>query len=154
MSMTVGGGKRRITSEINVTPLVDVMLVLLVVFMITAPAMKEGFQVELPKVVETQSIHVVDARSVIVTKEGFVLRNQAKTVEDRYEQLGKLVDDLKIYKTECDHTKGGAVQPVVLIVGDKEARYERIIQVWNAVRSAGIAQVGFQLETTAKSAAH
>ena len=61
MSMTVGGGKRRITSEINVTPLVDVMFVLLVVFMITAPAMKEGVQVELPKVVETQSIHVVDA---------------------------------------------------------------------------------------------
>lgn len=154
MSMTVGGGKRRITSEINVTPLVDVMLVLLVVFMITAPAMKEGFQVELPKAVETQSIHVVNARSVIVTQEGFVLRNQAKTAEDRYEQLGKLVDDLKIYKTECDHTKGEAVQPVVLIVGDKNARYERIIQVWNAVRSAGIAQVGFQLETTAKSSAH
>lgn len=154
MSMSVGGGKRRITSEINVTPLVDVMLVLLVVFMITAPAMKEGFEVEVPKAVTTQSIHVVDARSIIVTKEGFVLRNQAKTPDDRYEQLGKLVEDLKVYKSECDHKTGEKVQPVVIIVGDKEARYERIIQVWNAVRSAGIAQVGFQLETAVKPASH
>ena len=50
MSMSVGGkGKRRAMSEINVTPLVDVMLVLLVIFMITAPVLKDGIDVDLPK---------------------------------------------------------------------------------------------------------
>ncbi len=146
MGMSVGGSKRRMMSEINVTPLVDVMLVLLVVFMITAPVLKEGFQVEVPQAAETQSINVVDARSVVVTKDGAVLHNLAQSAEDRYDNLSQLVEDLKTYKADCARAKDGPVQPVVLIIGDKDARYERIIQVWNAIRSAGITQVGFQLE--------
>ena len=146
MSMSLGGGKRRTMSEINVTPLVDVMLVLLVIFMITAPVLKEGFQVEVPQATETQSINVVDARSVIITKDGDVLHNLAQSADDKYERLGQLVDDLKAYKADCDRAADGKVQPVVLIIGDKDTRYERIIQVWNAVRSSGISQVGFQLE--------
>ena len=145
MGMSVGGGKRRIMSEINVTPLVDVMLVLLVVFMITAPVLKEGFQVEVPQAAETQSINVVDARSVIVTKDGVVLHNLAQSADDHYDNLSQLIEDLKVYKTDCARAKE-STQPVVLIIGDKDARYERIIQVWNAIRSAGITQVGFQLE--------
>ena len=151
MSMSVGGGsKRRMVAEINVTPLVDVMLVLLVVFMITAPVLKEGFQVEVPQAAETQSINIVDARSVIITKDGAVLKNLAQSDSERYDNLGQLVEDLKSYKAECARATDGKKTPVVLITGDKEARYERIIQVWNAVRSAGITQVGFQLEPGAK----
>ncbi|MCK6490856.1 MAG: biopolymer transporter ExbD [Planctomycetes bacterium] len=147
MGMSVGGGRRRAMAEINVTPLVDVMLVLLVIFMVTAPVLKEGFQVEVPQASETQSINVVDARSVIITRDGEVLRNLATSPDDRYEKLSQLVGDLRTWKAERESTpEGKAAPPVVVIVGDKEVRYERIIQVWNAVRSAGIAQVGFQIE--------
>ncbi len=139
-----GKGKRvRSNAEINVTPLVDVMLVLLVIFMITAPTLKEGFQVTLPEATETNSVHVQDARLIIITEEGFVLKNQAATPEDRYEKLGELVTDLKGFKAECEREKRA---PVVVINGDRRASYERFIQVWNAVRQSGISQVGFQVE--------
>ena len=154
MSMGGGGKKRRAMSEINVTPLVDVMLVLLVIFMVTAPVLKEGFQVEVPQAAETQSINVVDARSVIIAKDGEVLHNLASSPEDHYEKLAQLVDDLKTWKAERDAAPDAkGAQPTVVIVADKDVKYERVIQVWNAIRSAGISQVGFQLEAGSPVAA-
>ena len=144
MAMSAGGGgKRRAMSEINVTPLVDVMLVLLVIFMITAPAMKEGFQVELPQATSTQSVMVQDVRLITVTADGAVLHHLAASPEEKYERLAQLVDDLKSYKAECE--RGGTAATVV-INGDRKTPYERIIQVWNAVRTAGIPSVAFQVE--------
>jgi biopolymer transport protein TolR len=146
MAMSVGGkkgGRRRSVAEINVTPLVDVMLVLLVIFMITAPTLKEGFSVDIPHAEATQSVPVEDARMITVTADGQVLKPNADTTDQRYDKLSQLVEDLKAYKTAQAAAKK---QPIVVIVGDRNARYERIIQVWNAVRTAGIPQVSFQLE--------
>jgi len=147
MSMSVGGyvrkGKRRAVAEINVTPLVDVMLVLLVIFMITAPVLKEGYAVSVPEADATISIEVPDAHIITVTAQGHVLRHNAKSDEERYDKLGALVEDLRAYKETCAKENK---RPVVLVVGDRDARYERIIQVWNAARSAGLEHVSFQLE--------
>ncbi len=143
MSAAGGGGKRRAMSEINVTPLVDVMLVLLVIFMITAPAMKEGFQVELPQATSTQSVMVQDVRLITVTADGAVLHHLAASPDEKYERLTQLVDDLKGYKAECER---GGTEATVVINGDRKTPYERIIQVWNAVRTAGIPSVAFQVE--------
>jgi biopolymer transport protein TolR len=146
MAMSVGaknGRRRRSVAEINVTPLVDVMLVLLVIFMITAPTLKEGFSVEIPLAEATESVPVEDARMITVTAEGQVLKPNADRADQHYDKLSQLVEDLKTYKTAQAAVKK---QPVVVIVGDRNARYERIIQVWNAVRMAGIPKVSFQLE--------
>jgi biopolymer transport protein TolR len=147
MAMSVGGkkkgGRRRSVAEINVTPLVDVMLVLLVIFMITAPTLKEGFSVDIPRAEATQSVPIEDARMITVTETGDVLKPNADTAAQHYDKLSQLVEDLKAYKTTQAAAKK---QPVVVIVGDRNARYERIIQVWNAVRTAGIPQVSFELE--------
>jgi biopolymer transport protein TolR len=146
MGMNMGGGKgrkRRANAEINVTPLVDVMLVLLVIFMITAPAMKEGFQVELPQATSTQSVMVQDVRLITVTADGDVLHHLAASPEEKYEKLSQLVSDLKTYKEDCERDN---TAPTVVINGDRKASYERIIQVWNAVRTAGIPNVAFQVE--------
>jgi biopolymer transport protein TolR len=146
MAMSVGGkkgGRRRSVAEINVTPLVDVMLVLLVIFMITAPTLKEGFSVDIPHAEATQSVPIEDARMITVTENGYVLKPNADTADQRYDKLSQLVEDLKTYKS----AQAVAKKPVVVvIVGDRNARYEKIIQVWNAVRTAGIPQVSFQLE--------
>lgn len=146
MGMALGGkkgGRRRSVAEINVTPLVDVMLVLLVIFMITAPTLKEGFNVDIPQADATQSVSVEDARMITVTEGGLVLKPSADTADQHYDKLSQLVEDLKTYKA----AQAAAKKPlVVVIVGDRNARYERIIQVWNAVRTAGIPQVSFQLE--------
>ena len=151
MGMSMGGGggggkgkrRRRSVAEINVTPLVDVMLVLLVIFMITAPTLKEGFSVEIPQAEATQSVAIEDARLITVTADGHVLKPDADADDNRYDKLSDLVADLQRYRTD---TVAEQKQPVVVIVGDRKVTYERIIQVWNAARSAGIAQVSFQLE--------
>ena len=150
MGMSTGGGggknagrRRRSVAEINVTPLVDVMLVLLVIFMITAPTLKEGFSVDIPQAEATQSVPIEDAWLVTVTAEGYVLKPAADAAEQRYDKLTELVTDLKQYRAD---TLAETKQPLVVIVGDRNAKYERIIQVWNAARMAGIAQVSFQLE--------
>jgi biopolymer transport protein TolR len=143
MGMAMGGkGKRRAMADINVTPLVDVMLVLLVIFMVTAPAMKEGFQVDLPQATATQTVMVQDVRLITITADGAVLHNLASSPEDKYERLADLVNDLKTYKEETE--KAGEA-PTVVINGDAKASYQSIIQVWNAVRTAGIPNVAFQL---------
>src|SRR5258708_25185769 len=102
MAMAVGGkqkgGRRRSVAEINVTPLVDVMLVLLVIFMITAPTLKEGFSVDIPHAEATQSVPVEDARMITITAEGYVLKPNADNAEQRYEKLSQLVEELKVYK--------------------------------------------------------
>jgi biopolymer transport protein TolR len=148
MGMSLGGGKsasgrHRSNSEINVTPMVDVMLVLLVIFMITAPTLKEGLAVDIPRATATQSINIEDAHLITVTEEGYVLKNKAGTKEERYRQIPDLVTDLKAYLKTCEAAKK---KPTVVIVGDGAAKYERIVQVWNAVINAGVEQVSFQVE--------
>src|ERR1700679_4149346 len=98
MSMAVKGkrgGRRRSVAEINVTPLVDVMLVLLIIFMITAPTLKEGFSVDIPQAEATESVPVEDARMITVTAYGYVLKPNADTTAQRYDKLSQLVEDLK-----------------------------------------------------------
>jgi biopolymer transport protein TolR len=148
MGMSLGGGhkagkRHRSNSEINVTPMVDVMLVLLVIFMITAPTLKEGLSVDIPRATATQSINIEDAHLITVTDQGYVLKNRASTVEERYRQIPELVTDLKAYLKTCET---GKKKPTVVIVGDRGAKYERIVQVWNAVINAGVEQVSFQVE--------
>jgi biopolymer transport protein TolR len=151
MGLNVSSGRRRrAMAEINVTPLVDVMLVLLVIFMITAPVLQEGFQVDIPQASETQSIAVADARMIVIAKGGEVLRPDATSTDESYAKLSELVDDLTAWKNAREATPGSAgTAPVVVIVGDKDVRYERLIQVWNAALTAGITQLSFQLTPSA-----
>src|SRR3954469_10569133 len=119
MAMSLGGkkgGRRRSVAEINVTPPVDVMLVLLVIFMITVPTLKEGFSADIPPPEATQSVPIEDARMITVTENGYVLKPNADTADQRYDKLSALVNDLKPYKSTQAAAKK---QPVVVIVGDR-----------------------------------
>ena len=148
MAMSLGPsggpkGRHRSNSDINVTPMVDVMLVLLIIFMITAPSLKEGLTVDIPRASATQSINKEDAHVITVTEEGHVLKPKAADAAERYDKMSQLIDDLKAYKAKCAKEQK---KPVVVIIGDRNARYERIILVWNTVLNAGVEQVSFQVE--------
>ena len=149
MGMSAGGGgggkgkRRRGIADINVTPLVDVMLVLLVIFMITAPTMKEGFPVEIPQADATVQVALEDAYQITITEDGMVLKPGSQTTDLRYDKLTDLVADLKKYDAEI---KAAQKTPTVVIVGDRRADYERVINVWNAVRTAGIQSVSLQVD--------
>lgn len=150
MGMSAGttGGKKRAVAEINVTPMVDVMLVLLVIFMITAPSIKqiEGMEVNLPELKTNSAAETIlteDAWTVAVNADGQVAKRGSKKNDDFYGSLTELVDDLKKYKDESEKAQKKAA---VVIAGDKDTKYQVVMQVWNAVKVAGIRNVSFQVD--------
>ena len=82
MAFNTSSGKKRAISEINVTPLVDVMLVLLVIFMVTAPLMLNGIQLKLPKTKETNPVNLNNEQVILsfsATEEYYLGKNKILT---------------------------------------------------------------------------
>ncbi|CAN90807.1 biopolymer transporter ExbD [Sorangium sp. So ce145] len=126
--MSVGGGRRRRGgggfSDINVTPLVDVMLVLLVVFMVTAPLLTAGLRVELPNV-SAEEAPTKDTKLVVtVTKEEKILFGEDDATADIE---GVLASNGRVQK-----------EKELYIRADKDARYGAVARVVAAARAAGV----------------
>jgi len=136
MGMQVGtaGGDDEVVSAINTTPLVDVMLVLLIIFLITIPVVNKSVPVELPK--EPNPSHKLEPGSVNVA----VKRDGAIFWDDRpLAGQEALVAELKRVAVQFP-------QPQVQIRGDAQARYEHVGQVVHAAQRAGIVKLGFVTE--------
>jgi biopolymer transport protein TolR len=135
MSMSMGGGRGRRRggfTDINVTPLVDVMLVLLVVFMVTAPLLTAGLKVELPNV-EAHDTAVKDTKLVVtVTKEERILFGD-DDVTASIESV--LVDNPRVQK-----------EKELYIRADKNARYGAVARVVAAARAAGVEGLNLLVE--------
>jgi len=128
MAMAMGGGGRRRGrggfSDINVTPLVDVMLVLLVVFMVTAPLLTTGLRVELPEVT-AHNTPVRDSKLVVtVTRDERILFGE-RDVTDSIERV--LRDSPRVQR-----------ERELYVRADKEARYAAVARVVAAARAAGV----------------
>ena len=139
--MTAGGrGRRRrsINSDINVTPLVDVMLVLLVIFMITAPMMTVAVPVDLPK---------TQARNVGANKEPLVISVRANG--DLYLMESKATLDNLAAKLGA--VTGQDPEARIFVRGDKNVDYGRIMQVMGAVSTAGYTKVALVAELPGQS---
>jgi biopolymer transport protein TolR len=123
-----------VMSEINVTPLVDVMLVLLVIFMVTAPFLMQSVQVNLPKTAPVAKLPDVKALDLMIDAEGQVFVDQKQVAGQDLES------QLKQYATEHE-----AKQEIVSIrlKADERVPYGRIAQVMAAVNRAGIAKLTF-----------
>jgi biopolymer transport protein ExbD len=143
MAMSVqqdGGDDGAPMSEINTTPLVDVMLVLLIVFMITIPVITHTVPVELPKVHNVATETKPENVNLSVNKEGQVFWNQS-LVPDSNALLERL--------------KAVAVlkpQPEVHVRADKETRYEHVGRTILTAQRAGIMKVGFITEPGGRGA--
>jgi biopolymer transport protein TolR len=126
------GGKKRGFTDINVTPLVDVMLVLLVVFMVTAPLLTAGLRVELPNV-EAHDTAVKDTKLVVtVTKEERILFGEEDvtgTIEATLAQNPRVQKEKELY-----------------IRADKNAHYGVVARVVAAARSAGVEGLNLLVE--------
>ena len=143
MAMSVqqdGGDDGAPMSEINTTPLVDVMLVLLIVFMITIPVITHTVPVELPKVHNVATETKPENVNLSVNKEGQVFWNQS-LIPDSNALLERL--------------KAVAVlkpQPEVHVRADKETRYEQVGRTILTAQRAGIMKVGFITEPGGRGA--
>ena len=138
MAMNIGpggdDGEEQMNSTINTTPLVDVMLVLLIIFLITIPVVTQSISLELPK--ERNVVTVTKPENILlaVSKDGDLYWN-TKRIDD--------IDELTRMLTEKAKIKP---QPEVHIRGDANSRYESIGRVVFACQRAGIVKVGFITE--------
>lgn len=140
MSMSVGtsSGEDEVVSTINTTPLVDVMLVLLIIFLITIPVVTQSVVLSLPK--ETNIVRVTKPENIeiAVTKDGDVYWNTA------------LVPDTEALVKRLGKEAVKNPQPEVHVRGDEKARYESVGRVVYACQRAGIMKVSFVTEPPAR----
>ena len=130
------GSRRRTINEINMVPFIDVMLVLLIIFMVSAPLITTGV-VDLPSVgkSKTQPKAVLQ---VVVGPEG-----QLKFGRDQADPQPIQLKDL-VARVKAEQA-GDAQMPVV-IAGDRQVKYEAVLQVMDKLQSAGIARVGLAVK--------
>ena len=127
-------GDRGTMSQINVTPLVDVMLVLLVIFMVTAPMMQQGVQVNLPKA-ETKSLSPKEDTLVVsVDKSGKTFIN---TNEVQADQL----------KDKLNSMLAGREKREVFLKADSSVPYGEVVRVMAQIKGAGVERLGMVTES-------
>ncbi|MDI4632056.1 biopolymer transporter ExbD [Pelomonas sp. V22] len=141
MGMNVGSssGDDEVVSTINTTPLVDVMLVLLIIFLITIPVVTQSVNLSLPK--ETNIVRVTKPENIeiAVTKDGDVYWNTG------------LVPDMETLVARLKEKSVLNPQPEVHIRGDDRARYESVGKVIYASQRAGIMKISFVTEPPARN---
>lgn len=124
-------------SDINVVPFIDIMLVLLVVFMVTAPMMTQGVQVSLPEVESAPINEDSEPMQVLIKKDGAIY------VHEKPVEIKDLAPTLKAIK---DQKPGTAI----LLRADKAVNYGRVMEVMSALQVAGLVDVGLVTDPSKK----
>ena len=139
--------KRRLLNQINIVPYVDVMLVLLVIFMVTAPLVNPGV-VDLPSVAKSSQTTVLPVEITVRSDASIMLRERVKSsggsveqVEERTVTSRELVDALRAIQSRNPD------QPVV-IAADKNVRYEAVMNVMDQLQRANVRRVGLLVKAT------
>jgi biopolymer transport protein ExbD len=134
MAMDVGGSKGSVKSDINVTPLVDVMLVLLIIMMLIAPMLQQGVAVQMPEAANTgekpdtqdQTVVAIDSRGA------FYVNAIPVTPDDLIPRVQRVLEDKK--------------EKIVYLKGDKDAKYSAIMDAMDAFRKAQIENIALITE--------
>ena len=134
MSMDVGGAKGTVKSDINVTPLVDVMLVLLIIMMLIAPMLQKGVDVKLPQASNSSDKPETQEQTVVaIGKEKQFFLNSVRVRE--HDLVQKLTETLETKK-----------EKIVLIKADVDAPYATVMSTMDKLRAAQIENVGLITE--------
>jgi biopolymer transport protein TolR len=128
------GGDDDVMSDINVTPLVDVMLVLLIIFMVTAPMLHQGIEVALPRA-EAKNLPLKAQDPLVLS----INRFGAVFVRERAVPIAQLVDQVKAQMA-------GREDDTVFLKGDRDVPYGRVIEVLDRLHRGGIVHVGMVTE--------
>jgi biopolymer transport protein TolR len=136
MAMDLGGAKGGVKSDINVTPLVDVMLVLLIIMMLVAPMLEQGVQVKLPKANNATPKPQSQDQTIIAIGANRSMYVNAKPVQEA---------ELATKVTELLENKAGG-EKIVIIKADEEVEYGAVMAAMDQLRTAGIEDIGLITE--------
>ena len=128
--------KRGAMHEINIVPYVDVMLVLLVIFMVTAPLVTPGI-IDLPTVGKASAPRIAPIEVLIKEDQSLLVRER--------DLSGKILNERAVKRAELDKILKDPKVPV-LIAGDKNVRYEAVLQVMDELRKHGVERIGLQVK--------
>jgi biopolymer transport protein TolR len=147
MGMSGGGGSGSLQSEINVTPMVDIMLVLLIIFMVVTPFLQQGITVALPKNLNNPEVDpaIIKESSVVISvpNDGeYYLGKQRIPKEQLTEKVEKMLQNLKTDQDRIVYIKSG--------VG---VSYGDVVNVINEVRKLGVDKIGLVADKKKKGAA-
>jgi biopolymer transport protein TolR len=132
-----GLGRSGVNAEINVTPMADIMLVLLIIFMITTPLLQSGITVNLPKAKNPLDAPEADSKDAVVValnRDGriYLAKNPISEAE-LLEFLGKKFS-------------GGEINKTIFLKADTAVAYGRVVQIVNQCRKAGVERIGLMAE--------
>ena len=147
MSMSGGGGPGSLQSEINVTPMVDIMLVLLIIFMVVTPFLQQGITVALPKNLNNPEVDpaIIKESSIVISvpNDGeYYLGKQRIAQEQLTEKVDSLLQNLK-----------GDQERIVYIKSGVGVSYGDVVNVINEVRKLGVDKIGLVADKKKKGAA-
>jgi biopolymer transport protein ExbD len=128
---TDGGGEEEVLSAINTTPLVDVMLVLLIIFLITIPVITKTVKLDLPKATNIATVTKPENITVAIDQSGNVYWNEGRVPNPQ--ALSDLIRSAAVV----------VPQPEIHVRGDRNVRYEHVGRVILQLRKGGIQKVGF-----------
>ncbi|HBZ17194.1 colicin uptake protein TolR [Pantoea sp. NPDC088449] len=141
MARTRGrGGRRELKSEINIVPLLDVLLVLLLIFMATAPIITQSVEVDLPDATDSKTVSTDDNPPVIVEVAGI---GQYSLVVD-HDRMTQLPPEQVV--SEAQRRIEANPKTVFLIGGAKDVPYDEIIKALNLLHQAGVKSVGLMTQ--------
>ena len=127
--MAIGSGSDRLMSDINVTPFVDVMLVLLIIFMVTAPMMVQGVDVALPEVSATPMVTEKENLTVTIDREANIYINDFQVRMD-------------FLKDKLEKILSGKTDREVFFRADKDVPYGVVVSVMAKIKAAGVEKLG------------
>ncbi|MCK9174474.1 MAG: protein TolR [Desulforhopalus sp.] len=135
MGMSTGGrrGSKRLVSDINITPLVDVMLVLLIIFMVTAPMMTQGLNVDLPKVTGKALVQKETPITITLMEDGTI-------------SINKLPLTRALMINELQKKYAANKNQAIYLMASTNVPYGHVVQIMADIKTAGFDQIGMVTE--------
>jgi biopolymer transport protein TolR len=132
-----GLGKSNVSADINVTPMADIMLVLLIIFMITTPMLQSGITVSLPKAKNALEEKEVDKKESVV----IALNREGKLFKGK-----TLITETQLYDFLTQRYSGGEINRTIYLKADNALLYGQVVNLVNGCRKAGVERIGLMAE--------
>jgi biopolymer transport protein TolR len=146
-SVSSRGRSRRIKSEINMVPFIDVMLVLLIIFMVTAPLISPS-QISLPSVGQADTQPKTFIQVVIDKDESIEVRQGSASKGGKGVKLTQLADEVERLQAAAASAGTPANAVPVVISADKDIKYDTVVKTMDTLKRAGIERVGLAVQSS------